>query len=724
MKKLHTLIFAILLFSISAIQAQTYPFTLPTTVTASYDVTTSVTETANNKLLGANIAGFTSNDEKALIRKFNPVTVRFPSGVWINWYDWEVDGNRIYDDYVAKTYQGVPDSTYIKMINDNLNGKTGFSGLTALNTERKNATGKPFDMLWGYNMNYDDNKKSVARLRDSEAKGFEVNYIEMGNELFYGNQRSNRTSTPQKYVAVAKSLADTLRKIKPGIKVSVPLAWRTPQSYIDYNKALTSDTTYFDAVSIHKYVGSDPDIPASFTYKDVLAGRLMLEKDVNYARSLANTKPVWLTEWGVAAGSECQAAAALGMADCYLFLFENQKIYGRADWYCINGLLNSFVTFVGNTRNIKYPLEKTGYGSVHEILRSVFENSTLLKGTMTTTKLSTNIGSTNAISARSVIKDGDTLVFAVNLTNKSVPFDLKFDGVTYTKLFKHEALIFDSLSHDLNMGIDVNPLKLIKNGTGEIILAPYSVNKISINKLAVIDDNTQKPYKGIVKQIPGVFEAEDYDEGGEGESYHDTSAGNMYNNYRTDGVDIGAIAATGGYCIGGTEGGEWIEYTVNVAETGYYDIDFLYSSGSSTLATIGASFEDLEQTLFTGFQLAKTSNWTNYNTLTKSAVLIPAGTHVLRITVEQRAINIDRIEFRSNPNAAVNNLRANSRLVAYPNPSNSGVFELKEAANWTVYNSLGQKILTDKGASINLSSFSKGTYILKIENNSTLLIRD
>ncbi len=804
----------LVLIATSKVMAQTYPFTLPETVTASFDVTTSIKEVANNKLLGANIGGFTSTDEKALMRKFDPVTVRFPSGVWINWYDWTVDGNRIYDDYVSKTYLGVPDSTYIKMINGSQNSRTGFPGLTALNTERKLATGKGYDMLWGYNMNYDDNAKSAARLRDSEAKGFEVNYIEMGNEIFYGNQRSNRTSTPQKYVAVAKSLADTLRKIKPGIKLSVPLAWRTPQSYIDYNKALTADTTYFDAVTVHKYVGSDPDEPATFTYKDVLAGRLMLEKDVNYARKLANTKPVWLTEWGVAAGSECQAAAALGMADCYLFLYENQKIYGRADWYCINGLLNSFITFVGSSRTIKLPLEKTGYGSVHQILRSVFENATLLKGAMTTTKLSTSNGSTDAISARTVIKNGDTLVVAVNLTNKPVSFELKFDGVVYTKLFKHEALAFDNLSQDKIMGIDVNPLQLIKSGRGVIMLPPLSVNKISLDEslesyvnfespanaskidvgsnllvkanagaeitnvslfinnqlvrnittapfvwgsdplidpllanlqigkydlkligingslkttesiisIEVMDTTVgaQSPFAGVI-QIPGAFEAENYDIGGEGISYHDTSEGNTYNNYRTDGVDIGSIATTGGFCIGGTEGGEWIEYSVNVAETGYYDIDFLYSSGSPTLATIGASFEDIGQSLFNGFTLAKTTNWSTYVTLTKPAVLMPAGNHVLRITVEQRALNFDRIEFRRSPNA-VNNLNENNRIVVYPNPSNSGIFKLKEPTKWEVYNSLGQKMLSENGSIINLTSFSKGSYILKIDNRTSKLL--
>lgn len=480
---------------------QTYPFTLPATVTATLEVNTLKKEIANDKLLGANIGGFTSDNEKYLLKKFDPVTIRFPSGVFINWYDWKVDGNRIYDDYIAKTYKGVPDSTYYKMINSNLNAKTGFPGLTALNNEKKVSNGKGYSMLFGYNLNYDSNKKSAERLRDSEAKGFSVDYIEMGNEQFYGNQRSNATSSPQKYVAIAKSLSDTLHKIKPGIQMSVPLSWRTTSG--DYNAILTADQSYFDAVSIHKYVGSDPDVPASFTYADVLGGRILLERDVNYARKLANTKPVWLTEWGVSAGSDFQAAAGLGMADCYLFLYENQKIYGRADWYCINGLLNSFVTFVGTSRTIKFPLEKTGYGSIHQILRSVFEGSTLLDGTMTTIKVSTSLGSTNAVSARVVEKDGKRTAIVVNLTNKPVVFTLKLDGVEFNKPFRHEALAFNALDQNHEIGIDVNPLSLIKEGTGTITLPPLSVNRIALDVQIVAVENRIKfitPDQGTVVQ--------------------------------------------------------------------------------------------------------------------------------------------------------------------------------------------------------------------------------
>jgi PKD repeat protein len=55
-------------------------------------------------------------------------------------------------------------------------------------------------------------------------------------------------------------------------------------------------------------------------------------------------------------------------------------------------------------------------------------------------------------------------------------------------------------------------------------------------------------------------EAEDYDEGGEGVAYHDTTAGNAPDYYRTDDVDIGWMGS--GYVVTDTADGEWTRYTV------------------------------------------------------------------------------------------------------------------------------------------------------------------
>jgi endo-1,4-beta-xylanase len=55
----------------------------------------------------------------------------------------------------------------------------------------------------------------------------------------------------------------------------------------------------------------------------------------------------------------------------------------------------------------------------------------------------------------------------------------------------------------------------------------------------------QKPYGASAISLPGKIEAENYDLGGEGVSYHDADAANSGNVYRTDGVDVTGDLGTG-----------------------------------------------------------------------------------------------------------------------------------------------------------------------------------
>lgn len=605
-----------------------YPFTIPSTITATLNVETQETEMFNNKLIGYNIFGFTKTEEKEFIRKFNPITIRFPHGVWANFYNWETDGYTDYGDTYDHEAHDVTLANYEKY-----NIRAGFPGLTALNNEKKLQNGGAgYDMIWTYNLNYDTNLKSTLRLQNSDAKGFDVKDIEIGNEHFWTNQRGTLTSTPQKYVTLAKSLSDTLKKVKPDVRVSIPLSWRTTHG--GYNSILVDNKNYFDAITVHKYAGADPDVPAEGdnAYSTILTARLTMEKDVNYARSFAPGKPVWLTEWGVSAGDHCQAAAALGMADCYLYLFENQDKYERANWFSVNGVLNSFIT-ISNTRVIKYPLEKTGYGTVYEIIRSVFENSTMLKGTMTTTQLTTSVGSTNAVNARAVTKDGKTMVFAVNLTNKPVVFNLNFNGKALNSSFLHQAFTFNDLSEELVMGIDENPLHEVNDISGKIVLPPYSVNKIS-------DFEIPNP----THTIPGIVELENYNYGGQGVSYFDTEPEDKLGEGRTgDGVDVGLDNSS--KVIGFTRPGEWINYDVDVVQTGDYKIEIVYSSGTDG-AKIGLMLDSTP--LLNNHALPQTNGWTSYKTDTLAAdVHLSAGRHTLKLTIENAGSNLDKIIFKN-----------------------------------------------------------------------------
>ena len=90
---------------------------------------------------------------------------------------------------------------------------------------------------------------------------------------------------------------------------------------------------------------------------------------------------------------------------------------------------------------------------------------------------------------------------------------------------------------------------------------------------------TRSPYTGTPAAVPGFFEAENFDKGGEGVGYHKNAPGNGGTYRPNEGVDI--IKVFPGYAVTNLATGEWLEYTINVTRTGTYRFDAAVSSVSS-----------------------------------------------------------------------------------------------------------------------------------------------
>ena len=188
------LVFIISLIT-QTVHTQEYPFTLPNTITASLNVNTSDKEAFNNKLIGYNIQGFKTQVQQDFIKLVDPVTIRFPHGVWANFYEWETDGYQ-QDSYDNRDHQDALD-IFVR----NIKGDIG--GIAELNNDKKASNnGKGYDMMWTYTINFDDGASSVARAKKDIGLGFEVKAIELGNEHFWRGQRSLRTlSSPKMFVS-------------------------------------------------------------------------------------------------------------------------------------------------------------------------------------------------------------------------------------------------------------------------------------------------------------------------------------------------------------------------------------------------------------------------------------------------------------------------------------------------------------------------------------------
>jgi Tfp pilus assembly protein PilX len=137
------------------------------------------------------------------------------------------------------------------------------------------------------------------------------------------------------------------------------------------------------------------------------------------------------------------------------------------------------------------------------------------------------------------------------------------------------------------------------------------------------------PFGGTAAPVPGTIQAENFDEGGQGVAYIDTTTGNAGGAYRATDVDIGPASDTGGgHYVGWAAAGEWLTYTVNVGTTGTYTfaarVASKYSGGTFRVEVDGSDR--------TGpITVPSTGAWQQWQTVSKSGVSLTAGTRVVRI---------------------------------------------------------------------------------------------
>lgn len=150
-----------------------------------------------------------------------------------------------------------------------------------------------------------------------------------------------------------------------------------------------------------------------------------------------------------------------------------------------------------------------------------------------------------------------------------------------------------------------------------------------------VQANFTLPYNWSGWPVPGLVEAENFDEGGEGVAYHESDLGNNGAPFgpilRTTDVDLfPALAASGGYRVGWTATGEWLKYTLNVASNGIYRVELGYTSGGNG-GTV--HFEFVGGSVSFPF-LAALGSYDTYRSVTSALVRLDQGLQVARLVVD------------------------------------------------------------------------------------------
>ena len=143
-------------------------------------------------------------------------------------------------------------------------------------------------------------------------------------------------------------------------------------------------------------------------------------------------------------------------------------------------------------------------------------------------------------------------------------------------------------------------------------------------------ESARGPFDGVPSVLPGRLEAEDYDLGGNGQGYFDTTAGAEGGFvYRTDDVDL-KVSSEGGHAIGWLAAGEWVSYTVDAKTTGNYVLRVHVGS-----AFAGRTFYvEVDGRDVTGpLVVPQLKEWDQYRTVKVPGVRIDAGERVIRVVM-------------------------------------------------------------------------------------------
>jgi len=144
------------------------------------------------------------------------------------------------------------------------------------------------------------------------------------------------------------------------------------------------------------------------------------------------------------------------------------------------------------------------------------------------------------------------------------------------------------------------------------------------------------PWKGKPALIPGVVEAEHYDDGPEGTAYHDIDAKNEgAKDFRGEtGVDIEPRPdASGKHGIGWTRPGEWLVYTVEIRESGTYSIDIPVASNKQG-GVFRLEFDGVDRT--GPIQVPDTGGWKILKMVQHKGVKLEAGVRKMRAVMDSK----------------------------------------------------------------------------------------
>lgn len=244
----------------------------------------------------------------------------------------------------------------------------------------------------------------------------------------------------------------------------------------------------------------------------------------------------------------------------------------------------------------------------------------------------------------------DTKSNTVELGDKAV-IEVKAESSTsaiaYVEVYANGLLIGTLTEAPFTMEFEPT-----EKGTYTITAIAYDAEgkENSSSKRTLKVNGKRVPYSNSPIEIPGIIQAERFDKGGEGMTFHDSDSERQGDtNYRSDGEGVDFVKGNGGTCIGYTAANEWMEYTVDVKQAGTYTYAATVSSGvTGSGFTIGLNKSGRIVSL-AKVNVPQTANndWSKYTVVEGELTReLAEGEQIIRITINGANCNIDKIELK------------------------------------------------------------------------------
>ena len=169
-----------------------------------------------------------------------------------------------------------------------------------------------------------------------------------------------------------------------------------------------------------------------------------------------------------------------------------------------------------------------------------------------------------------------------------------------------------------------------------------------------VNSNETLPFNG-QNNIPGILYASDYDLGAMNYAYSDSDYATYHINtdnfqawnqgwqYRNDGVDIENSSDTdgNGFQVGFTSEDEWLIFSVEIQESGFYNLVTRYASTSSGIFSMELDGIPIVDNII----LYNTGSYSNFVNKLTQGIYLPEGTFKLKMKMVTGGYNLSTVNF-------------------------------------------------------------------------------